>query len=79
MADIINAPMTRKEFLTLPVELRRKILKRQVVVASSELKPPKPGTLCTECMGYDDCDMRDASQFCSGFKKKTSPFKPIDF
>jgi hypothetical protein len=27
--QLVNAPMTRKEFLSLPIELRRTILKRQ--------------------------------------------------
>jgi hypothetical protein len=30
MEQLINAPMTRKELLTLPVDLRRKIIERQV-------------------------------------------------
>jgi hypothetical protein len=67
-SELINIPMTRKEFLTLPMDLRRKILKRQV----DNLKPPKIGTLCKKCAVYKDCEMRNAVQYCGRFKKSKS-------
>ena len=36
METLVNCPMTRKEFLTLPMDLRRKILSRQVDKLSCE-------------------------------------------
>ena len=66
MPQLINAPMTRKEFLTLPMDLRRKILERQAEKTIS----PKPGALCKKCLAFDNCDMRDASEYCGGFKRK---------
>jgi len=57
--------MTRKEFLTLPIELRRAILQRQ----AEELQP-EPGTLCKECLNFEGCEMRDASRYCGDFEKK---------
>jgi len=46
MAELINCPMTRKEFLTLPMELRRTILERQAGMVATGLTvddfPPQP-------------------------------------
>jgi hypothetical protein len=66
MSELINAPMTRKEFMSLPMGLRRKILTRQ----AAQLTPPVPGTLCKTCAAFDGCDMRDAAECCSAFKNK---------
>lgn len=30
----------------------------------------KPGSLCKTCAAFKNCNMKDASQYCSGYKKK---------
>ena len=33
-------------------------------------RKPRAGTLCKSCGLYDRCDMRDASEYCTAYKKK---------
>ncbi len=64
--ELIKVPMTHKELLTLPIELQRKIIERQV----AELQSLKTGALCITCSEIINCKMRDAVQYCGGFKRK---------
>ena len=59
--ELIKVPMTHKELLTLPIELQRKIIERQV----AELQSLKTGALCITCSEIINC-----IQYCGGFKRK---------
>ena len=44
--------------------------KKDVITSEAKQDKPQPGELCKTCAAYDECEMRDAAEFCGGYKSK---------